>query len=80
MKVRAPRGLNECGVNAYIPHMTRHRLLLELNALMFDADRGQQRVALGIVAAFLLIDPPLSALQSSTLWVAALLLLPRRAA
>jgi len=60
--------------------MTRHRLLLELNALMFDADRGQQRVALGLVAACLLIGPPLSALQSSTLWVAVLLLLPRRAA
>jgi hypothetical protein len=70
---------NELWVNAYIPHMIRHRLLLQLNALLFDADRGQQRVALGLVAACLLIGPSLSALHLwSTLWVAVPLLLPRR--
>ena len=71
---------NELWVNAYIPHMIRHRFLVELNALLFDADRGQQRVAFGLAAACLLIGPSLSALPWSTPWVAVLLLPPRRAA
>ena len=70
---------NELWVNAYIPHMIPHRFLVELNALLFDADRGQQRIALGLVAACLLIGPSLSALPWSMLWMAILLLLPRRA-
>ena len=58
--------------------MIRNRFLLQLNSLMFDADRGQHRVALGLAAAWLLIDPSLSALPFVMLWVV-VLLLPRRA-
>jgi hypothetical protein len=59
--------------------MILHRFLIELNALLFDADRGQQRVALGLAAACLLIGASLSALPWSALWVV-VILLPRRAA
>lgn len=71
---------NEPRVNAYIPHMVRHLFLIELNALLFDADRGQQRIALGLGVACLLMGPSLSALPWSVLWVAVPLLFPRRAA
>ena len=54
------------------------RLSVELNALLFDADRGQQRIVLGLAAACLLMGQSLSALPWSTLWVAVLLLLPRQ--
>jgi len=56
------------------------RFLVELNALLFDADRGQQRVALGLAAACLLIGQSLLALPWSALWVVVLLLSSRRAA
>jgi hypothetical protein len=58
--------------------MVLHRFLVELNAFLFDADRGQQRVALGLAAACLLMGASLSALPWSALWVAVLLLSPRR--
>jgi hypothetical protein len=59
--------------------MIRHRFFLQLNSLMFHADRGQQRVALGFIAAWLLMAPSLSALPFAKLWIAVVLLLPRRA-
>jgi hypothetical protein len=67
-------------MDAYTPHMIRHRFFLQLNSLMFHADRGQQRVALGLAAASLLMAPSIQALPFATLWVAIVLLLPRRAA
>ncbi|HEY8832602.1 MAG TPA: hypothetical protein VIM21_08820 [Gemmatimonadaceae bacterium] len=45
---------------------------------MFDADRGRQRVALGLVAASLIMAPSLPDLPFATLWYAIVLLLPRR--
>lgn len=71
---------NELRVSEYIPHMIRHRSLVDLNAFLLDADRGQQRVAFGLAVACLLIGPSLSAFPWTTLWVAVVLLLPRRAA
>jgi hypothetical protein len=59
--------------------MIWHRFFLRVNSLMFHADRSQQRVALGVVAAFLLIGPSLSALPFDMLWIVVVLLLPRRA-
>ena len=64
---------------AYIPHMIRYRFFLMPNSLMFSADLGRQRVALGLVVASLVIAPSMSALPFTTLWAAAVLLLPRRA-
>jgi len=59
--------------------MILDRFLIELNSLVFDADRGRQRVALGLAAACLLIGATLSVLPWSALWVV-VLLLPRRTA
>jgi len=59
--------------------MILDRFLIELNGLLFDADRGQQRVALGLAAACLLMGASPSAHPWSALWVV-VLLLPRRAA
>jgi hypothetical protein len=66
-------------VDAYIPHMIQHRFFLQLNSLMFRADRGQQRVALGLIAASLVMAPSMSTIPFATLWAAMVLLLPRRA-
>ena len=65
-------------MDPHTPDMIRHRFFLQLNSLMFHADRGPHRVALGLVAASLLIDPSLSALPFTALWIV-VLLLPRRA-
>lgn len=65
-------------VDTYTLHMIRDRFFLQLNSLMFHADRGPHRVALGLVAAWLLINPSLSALPFGLLWVVVVLLLPRR--
>jgi hypothetical protein len=59
--------------------MIQHRFLLQLNLLMFHQGRGQHRVALGLAAAWLLINPSLSALPFATLCAVIVLLLPRRA-
>jgi hypothetical protein len=59
--------------------MIWHRFFLQFNSLMFHADRGRQRVALGLVAASLVMAPSMSALPFTTLWAAIVLLLPRRA-
>jgi uncharacterized membrane protein YphA (DoxX/SURF4 family) len=59
--------------------MIGHRFLLQLNALMFRANRGPQRVALGLVAASLVMTPSMSAIPFATLWAAIVLLVPRRA-
>jgi hypothetical protein len=57
--------------------MIRHRFFLQFNSLMFDADRGSQRIAIGLVAALALMGPSMG-FPFSTLWVAVALLLPRR--
>ncbi|HEY5021638.1 MAG TPA: hypothetical protein VII30_04010 [Gemmatimonadaceae bacterium] len=59
--------------------MIRRGFFLQFNSLMFSADRGQQRVALGLVVASLVMAPSMSALPFTTLWAAIVLLLPRRA-
>jgi hypothetical protein len=59
--------------------MIRHRFSLQFNSLMFDADRGSQRVAIGVLAALALMGPSISAFPFATLWIAMALLLPRRA-
>jgi hypothetical protein len=59
--------------------MIRHGFFLQFNSLIFDADRGRQRVALGLIAASLVMAPSISALPFATLWAAMILLLPRRA-
>jgi uncharacterized membrane protein YphA (DoxX/SURF4 family) len=59
--------------------MIWHRFFLQLNSLMFHADRGPQRVALGLVAASLVMAPSMPVLPFATLWAAIVLLLPRRA-
>jgi len=59
--------------------MIRHRFFLQLNSLMFHAGRGPQRVALGLVAASLIMAPSIPVFPFATLWVAIVLLLPRRA-
>ena len=66
-------------MDAYIPHMIGHRFFLQFNSLMFRADRGPQRVALGLIAASLVMAPSMSAIPFATLWAAIVLLLPRRA-
>lgn len=45
--------------------MIVHRFLLQLNSLLFGPDRGSQRVALGFVAAVLIVAPSMSALPSA---------------
>jgi hypothetical protein len=59
--------------------MIRPRFFLQFNSLMFGADRGPQRVALGLIAASLVMAPSISALPFTTLWAAMVLLIPRRA-
>ncbi|HEY5022879.1 MAG TPA: hypothetical protein VII30_10395 [Gemmatimonadaceae bacterium] len=59
--------------------MIRPRFFLQFNSLMFSADRGRQRVALGLTVASLVMAPSMSALPFTTLWAAIVLLLPRRA-
>jgi len=59
--------------------MIQHRLFAPFNSLMFDADRGRQRIAVGLVVASLVIAPSMSAVPFGTLWAAIVLLLPRRA-
>jgi hypothetical protein len=41
--------------------MIRQRFLLHFNSLMFRDDRGSQRVALGLIAASLVLAPAVSA-------------------
>jgi len=55
--------------------MIQHRFFLQFNSLMFDADRGRHRVALGIAASLLIGG----SVPSTLWWVAVPLLLPRRA-
>jgi len=59
--------------------MIRPCFFLQFNSLMFSADRGRQRVALGLIAASLVIAPSMSTIPFATLWAAMVLLLPRRA-
>jgi hypothetical protein len=66
-------------VAAYVPHMIRHHLSLQFNSLMFRADRGSQRVALGLVVASLVMTPSMSAMPFAALGATIVLLLPRRA-
>jgi hypothetical protein len=46
---------------------------------MFHADRGSQRVAIGLVAALALVGPSISGFPLPALWAALVLFLPRRA-
>ena len=59
--------------------MIRHRFLLQFNSLMFHADRGPHRLALGVAAAWLLINPSLSTLPFDILLAVIVLLIPHRA-
>jgi riboflavin transporter FmnP len=59
--------------------MIARRFFLQVNSLMFSADRSRHRVALGLVAASLIMTPSMSAIPFATLWAAIVLLLPRRA-
>jgi len=58
--------------------MIGSRLFLQVNPLMFSPNRGRQRVALGLVAASLIMTQSMSAIPFATLWAAIVLLLPRR--
>jgi hypothetical protein len=58
--------------------MIPHRFFFHFNALIFGTERAPQRVALGVVAAALVIAPSVSALPFTMLWTALALLLPRR--
>jgi hypothetical protein len=59
--------------------MIGNRFFLQINSLIFLPNRGRQRVALGLVAASLIMTPSMSAIPYATLWAAFVLLLPRRA-
>jgi hypothetical protein len=55
------------------------RFFLQVNSLMFLPNRGRQRVAIGLVAASLIMTQSMLAIPFTTLWAAIVLLLPRRA-
>ena len=61
------------------PGMIGHRLFSQFNSLMFRANRGPQRVALGLIAASLVMTQSISAIPFTALSAAIVLLLPRRA-
>jgi hypothetical protein len=59
--------------------MIGNRFFFQINSLIFLPNRGRQRVALGLVAASLIMTQSMSAIPFATLWAAIVLLLPRRA-
>jgi hypothetical protein len=58
--------------------MIRHAFFLQFNSLIFDPQRGRQRIAVGLVAASVVMAASISTFSFPALCVAMVLLLPRR--